>query len=95
MELIATQPYIKVLREVSSVHQQDVEEERTLYLYADKIITKHRQFPIEHVTDISYRGFGTEAGLLYIHTNSGIFTYTVKSSAEKFIRSFHQLKGNP
>lgn len=95
MRLIAKQPYIKIQREVTSIQQKDIEDERTLYLYEDKVVTAHREFPIENVTDISYRKFGVGAGLLYIHTLSGLFTYTVKTSTKEFINEFHKLKGNP
>lgn len=92
---LAKQPYIKIEREVSSIQQKDTEDKRTLYLYEDKVVTKRRKFPIENVTDISYREFGKDAGLLYIHTSSGVFTYTVKTSTKEFINAFHTLKGNP
>lgn len=92
MQLLAEQQYIKVQREVTSIGQKDVEYERTLYLYSDKIITHHREFAIQDVIDISYRKFGQETGLLYIHTEGGLFTYTVKISAEIFIKAFRNLR---
>lgn len=95
MRLIAQQPYIKIQREVTSIQQKDIEDERTLYLYDEKIVTARREFPIGNVIDMSYRAFGVGAGLLYIHTLSGLFTYTVKTSTEEFIHAFHKLKGNP
>lgn len=91
MDFIAVQPYIKIIREVTSISQVDIEEERNMYLYDDKLITKHRQFSIDEVLDITYRQFGQEGrGLLYIHTHKGVFSYTVKTSTEAFIRAFQQ-----
>lgn len=88
MHLLAEQQYFKVQREVTSIGQEDIEYERTLYLYNDRIVTHRREFAIQDVIDISYRQFGQEAGLLYIHTESGLFTYTVKTSARTFIEAF-------
>lgn len=88
MHLIAEQQYVKVQREVNSIEQKNIEYERVLYLYNDKIVTQHREFPIEEVLDISYRTFGKDGGLLYLHTVGGLFTYTVKESPQKFIAAF-------
>lgn len=88
MSLIAVQPYVKVQREVGSLEQRRVEQERTLYLYEEKIVTQHREFPLHQVLDISYRKVGKEGGLLYLHTSRGVFPYTVKSTPVKFINAF-------
>lgn len=88
MHVLAKQQYYKVQREVTSIGQKDVEYERTLYLYSDKIITHHREFAIQDIIEISHRNFGHETGLLYIHTEGGLYTYTVKTSAETFIEAF-------
>lgn len=91
MDLIAVQPYIKVEREVNSIEQVKIEDERNIYLYNDKIVTKHRAFAIQDVLDMSYRQFGGDGGLLYMHTNGGLYSYTVKSSPQKFIEAFKEL----
>jgi len=90
MHFIAEQPYVKVHREVSSIDQQNVEYERKLYLYEDKIVTKHREFPIKEVFDISYRLIGGSGGLLYLHTSKGVYSYTVKSSPQAFVHAFRK-----
>ena len=91
-QLLAEQAYIKVIREVDSITQTNTEQERTMYLYEDKIVTKYREFSIEHVIDLSYRFIGKQGGLLYLHTNKGVFSYTVKSSPEKFVKAFKDFK---
>lgn len=88
MKLIAEQPYVKVRREVNSIGQKDIEEKRVLYLYDEKLVSEHRQFPIQEILDISYRTVGTDGGLLYLHTTKGVFAYTVKTSPEAFIQAF-------
>jgi hypothetical protein len=95
MSYLIAQPYIKVLREITSIEQKDVEHKRTLYLYPDKIVSAHREFPIEKVMDISFRKFGAEGGLLYIHTSSGLYTYIVRTSTDHLIEAFRRLKENP
>ncbi|WP_099157479.1 hypothetical protein [Virgibacillus ndiopensis] len=91
MHLIAEQPYIKVERQVNSIEQKDIEHERTLYLYDDKVVTQHREFPIQDVLDITYRTVGGEGGLLYLHTSRGLYAYTVKSSPKLFIEGFKEI----
>ncbi|WP_430789772.1 hypothetical protein VBD025_04725 [Virgibacillus flavescens] len=93
MDTIAIQPYYKVEREVNSIEQYNVEEERNILLYDDRITTKHHVFTLPEVLDISYRTFGREGGLLYIHTTGGLFSYTVKKSPQKFIEAYEVHKG--
>lgn len=99
MNPIAIQPYIKVQREVDlfEFEQKFIEEERNMYLYHDKIVTQYREFSIEKVFDISYKKFGEEAGLLYLHTLGGLYSYTVKIPPHKFIEAFksHVANGGP
>ncbi|HLQ70324.1 MAG TPA: hypothetical protein VK142_00840 [Bacillota bacterium] len=88
MKLLAEQPYIKVQRQVDGLIQKNVEMKRTLYLYDEKVVSKHREFPIQDVTDVSYRNLGTEGGMLYVHTNKGVYSYIVKSSPKNFVDTF-------
>src|SRR5690625_5259375 len=92
--LLAEQPYIKIEREVSSTEQKDVEHERMIFMYHDKIITKNREFHMSEVLDISYRKNNKPGnmGLLYIHTTSGLFSYTVKNSPNFFVETFNRYK---
>ncbi|MEN2766993.1 hypothetical protein [Ornithinibacillus xuwenensis] len=91
MELLAKQEYIKIERKVYSIEQVDIEHKRFLHLYTDKITSQHREFPIQDVLDISYREIGGEgAGLLYLHTIRGVYSYTVKSSPKHFMDIFKE-----
>lgn len=90
MYLIAQQPYFKVERQVSRIEQIDTEHKRTIYLYNEKVVTEHREFRIQDVLDMSYRQVASKGGLLYLHTSQGVFSYTVKSSPEKFIQLFKE-----
>lgn len=90
MPLLAKQPYVKIIREVSSITQTNTEENRMLYLYSDKVVTKHREFSMEDITDMSYRSIGENGGLLYIHTSSGVFSYFMKTSPKEFVHVFKE-----
>ncbi|WP_010648666.1 hypothetical protein [Oceanobacillus massiliensis] len=93
MNLIAEQSYIKIVRELSSLEQKDVEHQRKLYLYDQKIVTQHREFPLKDVLDISYRFIGGEGGLLYLHTTKGVFSYIVKTSPAEFVEAYKSVRG--
>lgn len=88
MNLIAQHPYTKTERKVTSTGQYEVEHHRTIYLYKNKVVTEHREFPIEYVTDFSYREVANQGGVLYLHSVQGVFTYIVKSSPENFIAAY-------
>lgn len=92
MRLLAEQQYVKVIREVDSITQINTEQERTMYLYEDRVVTKYREFSIENIIDMSYRFIGTRGGLLYLHTDSGVFSYVVKASPEVFVQAFKDYK---
>ncbi|ALX49571.1 hypothetical protein [Lentibacillus amyloliquefaciens] len=91
MKVIAEQPYVKVQQQIEVTGKHYVEEDRTLYLYSDRILSKYHEFPIEIVWDISYRPVGPRGGLLYLHTNRGVNVYTVKESPERFIEAFREI----
>jgi hypothetical protein len=92
MKWKALQPYYKVQREVTSGEQKTVVSNREMYLYENKIVTRHREFPIHTVFDMSFRKIGSEGGLLYLHTSSGVYPYTVKDDPNPFIEVFKESK---
>ena len=88
MSLIAQHPYIKTERRVTSIEQFEIEHDRIIYLYNDKVVTQNREFPIKDVMDFSYREIANQGGILYLHTLQGVYTYIVKSSPEAFITAY-------
>lgn len=98
MDWIAKQPYVKVLREVDGLEQKKVQEQRFLYLYPDRIVTKYHSFSIEKVLDISYKKIAGKGGILYLHTLSGVYPYLVTDDPQAFIDAFKGIedtyKGN-
>lgn len=91
MNWIAVQSYFKVERKITSLEQLTVVEDRLMYLYKERIVTKHREFPILDVFDLSYKQIGGEGGLLYLHTRQGVFSYTIKDHPQFFIDTFKEL----
>ena len=92
MPLLAKQPYVKIIREVSSITQTNTEENRMLYMFSDKVVTRHREFSMQNIIDMSYRFIGEKGGLLYLHTSSGLFSYFVKTSPVEFIDVFKEFR---
>ena len=88
MSLIAQHPYIKTERKVTSIEQFEIEHNRIIYLYNDKVVTQNREFSIKDVMDFSYREIANQGGILYLHTLQGVYTYIVKSSPEAFITAY-------
>jgi hypothetical protein len=64
-----------------------------IHLYADTISTAKNIFKLEHVLDISYKPFSGGAGLLYLHTNQGVFMFEVDADPLPFIQAYKNLRG--
>ncbi|QCR31911.1 hypothetical protein [Lysinibacillus sp. SGAir0095] len=88
MSLIAQHPYIKIERKMTSIEKFEIEHDRIIYLYNDKVVTQNREFPIKDVMDFSYREIANQGGILYLHALQGVYTYIVKSSPEAFITAY-------
>ncbi|WP_096188121.1 hypothetical protein [Evansella halocellulosilytica] len=92
MDWIASQPYVKVVREIQGLEQVNIEEKRTIYLYEDRIVTGYREFPFHTVFDMSFRHIAGDDSIFYLHTSRGVFSYTIKSDPTDFINHFKQLE---
>ena len=88
MTLITQHPYIKIERKIDGLTQVHIEHSRMLYLYADKDVSAYVEFPINVVTDFSYRPTSGSSGMLYLHTLRGVYPYQVKQSPEAFIAQY-------
>ncbi|MCH1626822.1 hypothetical protein [Fredinandcohnia quinoae] len=87
MKLVATHPYIQVIRKIEWNEQKYIETHHLIRLFDDRIITSNDEFLLEQVLDMSYR-----TNFLYLHTNRGLFSYNVKKNPNYFIRLFKNLK---
>ncbi|RIV03107.1 hypothetical protein [Bacillus licheniformis] len=92
-QAIAAVSYYKTERTIDFNRQTYTKKQNQMCLYNDKILTASRQYRLEHVYDVSYRPF-SEAGLLYLHTNKGVFAYEVNVDPGYFIEAFKKQK-NP
>ncbi|SDC18402.1 hypothetical protein SAMN02799630_00742 [Paenibacillus sp. UNCCL117] len=90
--LIAEHPYYKAVRTISSTCQTTERELRVLRLFATRITTRFREFPLGHVYDMSYRRLGGEEGILYLHTRQGVYPFNVSADPGAFIAAFKRLR---
>jgi hypothetical protein len=90
--MICSQPYIKITRSIEVIKQSITEIEYHLKLFGDKIESDAHHFFIWEILDISYKSFSGPDGLLYLHTNQGVFPFFVKTNPEVFISEFKKLK---
>ncbi|MDQ0271525.1 hypothetical protein [Cytobacillus purgationiresistens] len=92
MKLITTHPYIKVTRKIDWNVQKYDEEIRTIELYDETIIWMEEKVSIEDVFDVSYKISKASMGVLYLHTNRGVFPFYVKQAPDDFIEHYKLLK---
>ncbi|GBF77851.1 hypothetical protein PA598K_06427 [Paenibacillus sp. 598K] len=90
---IASLPYYKVEREVDKLSICTKVHELEMHLYMTCVRTAHKEIPIDHLFDISYRRMRGEEGLLYLHTNQGIVTLTLKVDPSGFIEAYQGIVG--
>lgn len=86
------QRYFTVTRKIVDGSQLVLQEEQYLRMYKDKITTCVSSFSFSDIHDISYRKMTKELGILYLHTNQGLFPYKVREEPHSFIEAFYKLK---
>ncbi|KKB71696.1 MULTISPECIES: hypothetical protein [Bacillus] len=91
--VISAISYHKTEKIIEFNQQKYLKIKHRLNLYKDKIQSANRQFRLEHIHDISYRPF-TDAGLLYLHTNQGVFAFEINGDPGHFIHSYKKLKSS-
>ncbi|MGR6543554.1 hypothetical protein [Paenibacillus tundrae] len=91
MSTIAILPYYKIQRELTGLAQEIISSDRSMILYADKIVTQYREFKITEVFDMSFRRMGNEGGFFYLHTSTGVYPYMVKIDPKPFIQKFRTM----
>jgi hypothetical protein len=90
--VIMTQRYFIVARKIVDGTQLVLKEEQLLRMYKDKITTSASTFLFSEIHDISFRKLTKELGILYLHTNQGLFPYKVSEEPHCFIQTFYKLK---
>src|SRR5699024_6240774 len=89
---IEKQPYIKVIREIGRVGKTSYKDNKNLYLYKDKLVIAYRTCNLENVLNISYKVIQKKGGILFVHINHCVYSYTVEMSPSSFINAFKWLK---
>ncbi|WP_313893704.1 hypothetical protein [Psychrobacillus sp.] len=85
--------YIEVEREIDFYYQmQQIRVEQQLHLTLDGIATANHQFKLHHVLDVSHKPFSFGGGMLYLHTNQGVFTYKIEEDPSYFIHTYNSFK---
>lgn len=92
MKKVISHPYIIILRHVYDNKQHISEKEEYLHLYEDRVTTSQNVFFLNEIHDMSFKLFSSANGILYLHTNQGVFSYQVCSIPNKFIEAFNSLK---
>ncbi len=92
MEILATQPYIKVTREIEFNQQCYREEEQELVLYENVVVSNSHTFSLPDIFDVSYKKLSEHDGFLYLHTNQGLFSFYTKKNPSSFIKEYKKLK---
>lgn len=87
-----TQQYFTVTRKIVNGTQVVLHEEQLLKMYEDKITSSASTFSFSDVHDVSFRKLTKELGILYLHTNQGLFPYKVREEPLCFIETFYKLK---
>ncbi|TYR81518.1 hypothetical protein FZC66_06670 [Priestia megaterium] len=90
--IISTISYTRITRKIKFHQQHYIKTEHDLHLFQDRIQTANKAFVLDHVLDISYKPFSLKSGLLYLHTNQGVFTYEVMTDPYSFIEEYKKLK---
>src|SRR5699024_2195899 len=89
---IEKQPYIKVIREIGSVEKTSYKDKRNLYLYKDKFVTAYRKLKLEIVLAINYKVIQEKGGILFVHTNHDVYSYTLETSPSSLISALKRIK---
>ncbi|MFX3673505.1 MAG: hypothetical protein ACE3JQ_03520 [Paenisporosarcina sp.] len=85
--------YTIVEREIDFYYQmQKYETHHELIVTPQTVTTAKKEFPIQDVIDFSYKPFSSEAGILYLHTNQGVFPFNIHSNPQALIETFRTFK---
>lgn len=85
--------YIEIEREIDFHFQmQQIEIQLELQLSIEGIKSARHQFELRHVHDISHKPFSFGWGILYLHTNQGVFSYKIQDNPTSFINAYKSLK---
>jgi len=89
----ATIIYTEVERKIDFYYQmQKIVTQHELTVTPKAVTTTRNEFTLNQVLDVSYKPFSSEAGILYLHTNQGVFPFNIHSNPQFFIDAFRSFK---
>jgi hypothetical protein len=94
MDFLHSQPYVKVIRKIENNQQLHIRTLAHIHLFKDRIETESKTFSLTNVFDMSFKSFSSNTGFLYLHTNQGVFTFTVESNPNLLIQLFKNIKAS-
>lgn len=90
--MLCSQPIVWKTRTIKDNQQFYVEENSSIDLYQDQVVTPSEAISLENIFDVSFKKFSGASGLLYLHTNQGVKAYMVKEPPFTWMETFHQYK---
>jgi len=89
----ATIIYTEVERKIDFFYQmQKIATHHELTVTPKAVVSARNEFTLNQVMDISYKPFSSEAGILYLHTNQGVFPFNIHSNPCNFIDTYRSFK---
>jgi len=92
--IISVISYFHIERNIAYNEKVQHKTIHELILLETEIISADYYFELDSVYDMSYRPVANAFGLLYLHTDQGMFTFKVETNPKLFIDQFQQLKLN-
>lgn len=90
---VSTISYSRTEKYIENFEQKNRRHIYTLSLFYYKIETETHTFQLKHIWDISYKPFSGNNGLLYLHTDQGVFTFQIETNPNEFINAVRKLLG--
>ena len=85
--------YTEVERSIDFYYKmQKIATQHELTITHEVVTTARAEFKLHQIMDVSYKPFSTAAGILYLHTNQGVFPFQIHSNPQTFIETFRSLK---
>ena len=85
--------YTEVERKIDLYYKlQKIATHHELTITPQSVKTARAEFTLSQVLDVSYKPFSSEAGILYLHTNQGVFPFNIHCNPQTFIETFRSFK---
>jgi len=86
--------YTVVERYIEKFEQKTRTSIHEIILDSYKITSAKYSFQLDRINDISYKPFSGNNGLLYLHTDEGVFTFLISVNPNEFINMYKMLRNS-